>query len=183
MFMLYGASYALLNPVWGWAADRVSSALVILAGAVLLGAGCLLVGPVPGLGLQPSYPLTVTAIIIAGQSWRLLLYTSHTLHSHSRFRAGRAAGGGLLRGPARGARPRLPRQPDHLRSGLQHLDLHLRARRLRGPHRRGLPLRPRGLPLVHALPRGLEHGGGPRRRLHHALQVRRDRGKYLIESH
>ena len=66
MFMLYGASYALLNPVWGWAADRVSSSLVILAGAVLLGAGCLLVGPVPGLGLQPSYPLTVTAIIIAG---------------------------------------------------------------------------------------------------------------------
>lgn len=116
MFMLYGASYALLNPVWGWAADRVSSSLVILAGAVLLGAGCLLVGPVPGLGLQPSYPLTVTAIIIAGtliQSTIIQSYINHFVfvyncNLHSRFRAGRAAGGGLLRGPARGAGPRLP---------------------------------------------------------------------------
>ena len=109
MFMLYGASYALLNPVWGWAADRVSSSLVILAGAVLLGAGCLLVGPVPGLGLQPSYPLTVTAIIIAGTL--IQSYINHFVYNcnlHSRFRAGRAAGGGLLRGPARGAGPRVP---------------------------------------------------------------------------
>ena len=114
MFMLYGASYALLNPVWGWAADRVSSSLVILAGAVLLGAGCLLVGPVPGLGLQPSYPLTVTAIIIAGILIQSYNHTSITLYLytivilHSRFRAGRAAGGGVLRGPARGAGPRVP---------------------------------------------------------------------------
>ena len=83
MFMLYGASYALLNPVWGWAADRVSSSLVILAGAVLLGAGCLLVGPVPGLGLQPSYPLTVTAIIIAGTVIQSYNHTSITLYLYT----------------------------------------------------------------------------------------------------
>lgn len=67
MFMLYGASYAVLNPFWGWMSDRVSSTLVILVGAILLGLGCLLVGPVPGLGLSPSYSLTVAAIIIAGK--------------------------------------------------------------------------------------------------------------------
>ena len=66
MFMLYGASYAVLNPIWGWLADKVSSTLVILTGSVLLGVGCMLVGPVPGLGLTPSYDLTVVAIIIAG---------------------------------------------------------------------------------------------------------------------
>lgn len=66
MFMLYGASYALLNPFWGWMSDKISSTLVILLGSILLGLGFLLVGPVPGLGLKPSYPLTVAAIIIAG---------------------------------------------------------------------------------------------------------------------
>ena len=67
MFMLYGASYAILNPWWGWLSDRVSSTFVIFTGAVLLGLGMLLVGPVPGLGLSPNYYLTVAAIIIAGQ--------------------------------------------------------------------------------------------------------------------
>lgn len=66
MFMLYGASYALLNPFWGWMSDKISSTLVILLGSILLGLGFFLVGPVPGLGLKPSYPLTVAAIIIAG---------------------------------------------------------------------------------------------------------------------
>ena len=69
MFMLYGASYAVLNPVWGWLSDRVSSTAVILTGAVLLGLGCLLVGPVPGIGLSPSYNLTIVAIIIAGTAF------------------------------------------------------------------------------------------------------------------
>ena len=64
--MLYGFSYAVLNPVWGWLADKVSSTLVILLGSVLLGLGCTLIGPVPGLGLQPNYYLTVAAIIVAG---------------------------------------------------------------------------------------------------------------------
>ena len=64
--MLYGFSYAVLNPVWGWVSDKVSSTLVILLGSLLLGLGCLLIGPVPGLGLQPNYSLTVAAIIVAG---------------------------------------------------------------------------------------------------------------------
>ena len=64
--MLYGFSYAVLNPVWGWLADKVSSTLVILLGSVLLGLGCTLIGPVPGLGLQPNYYLTLAAIIVAG---------------------------------------------------------------------------------------------------------------------
>ena len=57
MFMLYGGSYALLNPVWGWLADRVSATGVIATGALLLALGFTLVGPVPGLGLQPRYLL------------------------------------------------------------------------------------------------------------------------------
>ena len=72
MFMLYGASYAILNPLWGWMSDRISSTLVILLGSILLGLGCLLVGPVPGLGLKPSYSLTVAAIIIAGNKSSIL---------------------------------------------------------------------------------------------------------------
>ena len=64
--MLYGFSYAVLNPVWGWVADKVSSTMVILLGSLLLGLGCLLIGPVPGLGLQPNYYLTLGAIIVAG---------------------------------------------------------------------------------------------------------------------
>ena len=43
--MLYGFSYAVLNPVWGWVADKISSTLVILIGSLLLGLGCLLIGP------------------------------------------------------------------------------------------------------------------------------------------
>ena len=66
MFMLYGASYAVLNPLWGWLSDRASSTVVIFVGSILLGLGCLLVGPVPGFGLSPSYHLTVAAIIVAG---------------------------------------------------------------------------------------------------------------------
>ena len=42
--MLYGFSYAVLSPVWGWLADRLSSTLVILLGALLLGLGSLLIG-------------------------------------------------------------------------------------------------------------------------------------------
>ena len=64
--MLYGFSYAILNPVWGWLADRLSSTLVILLGAILLSLGSLLIGPVPGLGLSPNYYLTVGAVSVAG---------------------------------------------------------------------------------------------------------------------
>jgi len=65
-FMLYGGSYALLNPFWGWMADKVSSKLVIAIGAFLLGFGFLLIGPVPGLGLHTSYPLCIISVVIAG---------------------------------------------------------------------------------------------------------------------
>ena len=41
VFMLYGGSYALLNPVWGWLADRVSATGVIATGALLLALGVL----------------------------------------------------------------------------------------------------------------------------------------------
>jgi len=65
-FMLYGGAYALLNPFWGWMADKVSSKLVIFIGAFLLGLGFLLIGPVPGIGLQTTYPLCIVSVIIAG---------------------------------------------------------------------------------------------------------------------
>ena len=64
--MLYGGAYALLNPFWGWMADKVSSKLVIFIGAFLLGLGFLLIGPVPGIGLQTTYPLCIVSVIIAG---------------------------------------------------------------------------------------------------------------------
>jgi MFS family permease len=65
-FMLYGGAYAILNPFWGWMADKVSSKLVIMIGAFLLGLGFLLIGPVPGLGLQSSYSLCIVSVVIAG---------------------------------------------------------------------------------------------------------------------
>ena len=65
-FMLYGGAYALLNPFWGWMADKVSSTLVIMIGAFLLGLGFLLLGPVPGLGLHFSYNLCILSVVIAG---------------------------------------------------------------------------------------------------------------------
>jgi len=65
-FMLYGGAYALLNPFWGWMADKVSSKLVIMIGAFLLGLGFLLLGPVPGLGLEFSYSLCIVSVVIAG---------------------------------------------------------------------------------------------------------------------
>jgi len=65
-FMLYGGSYALLNPFWGWVADKYSSKLVIMTGAILLGLGYLLVGPVPGLGIKPSYSLCVVSVVLMG---------------------------------------------------------------------------------------------------------------------
>ena len=65
-FMLYGGAYALLNPFWGWMADRYSSKIVIMIGSFLLGLGFLLVGPVPGMGLKSSYELCVFSVIIAG---------------------------------------------------------------------------------------------------------------------
>ena len=65
-FMFYGGAYALLNPFWGWMADKVSSTLVIMIGAFLLGLGFLLLGPVPGLGIQPSYSLCLVSVVIAG---------------------------------------------------------------------------------------------------------------------
>ena len=66
IFMLYGGAYAFLNPFWGWMADRVSSKLVIMIGAFLLGLGFLLVGPVPGLGIKSSYSLCIVSVVIAG---------------------------------------------------------------------------------------------------------------------
>jgi len=65
-FMLYGGSYALLNPVWGWVADKISSKLVIMIGSFLLGLGYLLVGPVPGLGIQSSYNLCIVSVVLVG---------------------------------------------------------------------------------------------------------------------
>lgn len=65
-FMLYGGAYALLNPVWGWVADKVSSKLVIMIGSFLLGLGYLLVGPVPGLGIQSSYSLCIVSVVLVG---------------------------------------------------------------------------------------------------------------------
>jgi MFS family permease len=43
VFMLYGCAYALLNPFWGWLADRVAPRLVILTGSLLLSTGLSLV--------------------------------------------------------------------------------------------------------------------------------------------
>lgn len=65
-FMLYGGSYALLNPLWGWVADKISSKLVIMIGSFLLGLGYLLVGPVPGLGIQSSYSLCIVSVVLVG---------------------------------------------------------------------------------------------------------------------
>jgi len=65
-FMLYGGAYALPNPLWGYIADKFSPKLVILVGSGLLVIGHLLVGPVPGIGLAPSYKLCIVAIIVAG---------------------------------------------------------------------------------------------------------------------
>lgn len=65
-FMLYGGSYALLNPLWGWVADNISSKLVIMIGSFLLGLGYLLVGPVPGLGIQSSYSLCIVSVVLVG---------------------------------------------------------------------------------------------------------------------
>jgi len=65
-FMLYGGSYALLNPFWGWVADKYSSKLVIMSGSILLGVGYLLVGPVPGLGIKPSYSLCIVSVVLMG---------------------------------------------------------------------------------------------------------------------
>jgi MFS family permease len=45
VFMLYGCAYALLNPFWGWLADRVAPRLVILTGSLLLSTGLSLVSP------------------------------------------------------------------------------------------------------------------------------------------
>jgi MFS family permease len=64
--MLYGGSYALLNPLWGWVADNISSKLVIMIGSFLLGLGYLLVGPVPGLGIQSSYSLCIVSVVLVG---------------------------------------------------------------------------------------------------------------------
>jgi len=66
IFMLYGGAYALLNPLWGWMADKVSSKLVIMVGSFLLSLGFLLVGPVPGMGIDPSYSLCIVSVILAG---------------------------------------------------------------------------------------------------------------------
>jgi len=65
-FMLYGGSYALLNPLWGWVADNISSKLVILIGSFLLGLGFLLIGPVPGLGLKSSLSLCIVSVVLMG---------------------------------------------------------------------------------------------------------------------
>jgi MFS family permease len=66
VFMLYGSAYALLNPFWGWLADRVAPRLILLLGSLLLALGFSLVGPLPFLGLEPAYGLTVAAVIIGG---------------------------------------------------------------------------------------------------------------------
>ena len=120
MFMLYGGSYALLSPLWGWMSDRVSSTLVILLGAILLGLGCLLVGPVPGLGLKSSYPLTIAAIVVAGSN--TLLYKT-TVNNHFRIWTRGPACRRVLRGSEGRHQSRLPRQPHHLLAHLQPLDI------------------------------------------------------------
>ena len=38
-FMLYGGSYALLNPFWGWLADKTAPKYVLLIGSFLLALG------------------------------------------------------------------------------------------------------------------------------------------------
>jgi len=65
-FMIYGIAYAVPNPLWGWIADKYSPKLVIIVGSALLCIGHLLIGPLPGLGLRPSYRLCVVAVIVAG---------------------------------------------------------------------------------------------------------------------
>ena len=66
VFMLYGSAYALLNPCWGWLADRIAPRLLLLLGSLLLAVGFSIVGPLPFLGLRPAYGLTVTAVMIGG---------------------------------------------------------------------------------------------------------------------
>jgi len=65
-FMIYGIAYAVPNPLWGWVADKYSPKLVIIVGSFLLVLGHLLIGPLPGLGLRPSYRLCIVAVIVAG---------------------------------------------------------------------------------------------------------------------
>ena len=66
LLQLFGAAYALLNPFWGWMADRLNPKVVIMVGASLLATGFLLVGPAPFLPLAPTSGLTALALIIAG---------------------------------------------------------------------------------------------------------------------
>ena len=65
-FMMFGAAYALPNPLWGWLVDRYSSKLIIMIGSFFIAIGFLFIGPVPGLGLLPSYELSVFSVIITG---------------------------------------------------------------------------------------------------------------------
>ena len=86
--MLYGGAYALLNPFWGWMADKVSSTLVIAVGGFLLGLGFLLLGPVPGLGIQPSYSLCLGSVVIAGVGLGAQLVAAFSLAQKSALMSG-----------------------------------------------------------------------------------------------
>jgi len=65
-FMVYGASYAVLSPVWGWMADKLYPGFVILVGSMFLCVGLSLVGPLPCTGLLPSYNIIMGALVVAG---------------------------------------------------------------------------------------------------------------------
>ena len=82
-FMLYGGAYALVNPFWGWMADRFSPKVVILIGSFLLSLGFFLVGPVPVFGLKSSYELCILSVIIAGVGLGAQLVASFSLAQKS----------------------------------------------------------------------------------------------------
>ena len=76
--MLYGFSYAVLNPVWGWVADKISSTLVILIGSLLLGLGYLLIGPEWSLVQIP--PDTVLSLVAGVSPSNFLPFTLSLWH-------------------------------------------------------------------------------------------------------
>jgi len=65
IFVVYGASYALLNPVWGWLADRYSPKIVIMIGSLLV-SGHWIIDPLPIFGIGSGYGQSVFSVFLTG---------------------------------------------------------------------------------------------------------------------
>lgn len=66
LFVISGACYGVSAPIWGFFCDRKPPKIAAFIGALFIGSGFIIMGPLPIIPIKKSIPLIVVALLLHG---------------------------------------------------------------------------------------------------------------------